>query len=170
MKFIQKGNLLSSSSRTKEKKKQISLSKSKVVLDYDDPKQVRKAFQDALSVQKGKNKDVQKPRVLKAEWTLGSPMRDKRKGGNLVSSNTSFASPLQKKSREKPVLASPSKASDPFSYMKRESSPMRTAHQKAAALARKNLSMVSPGKKEPQLKKKIPTKKPAATLNAVDSR
>jgi hypothetical protein len=65
-----------------------------VVLDYDDPKQVRKAFQDALSVQKGKNKDVQKPRVLKAEWTLGSPMRDKRKGGNLVSSNTSVASPL----------------------------------------------------------------------------
>lgn len=165
MKFIQKGIVLGSSKRNKEGKKQISKSK---VLDYNDPKQVKKAFQDALSVQKGKSKDT-KPRVIKAEWTLASPARDKRKVSNLVSSNTSFASPLHKKSREKAALASPAKMNDPFSYMKRESSPVRSAHLKAAAQARKNLSMVSPGKKDP-LKKRIPIKKPAATLNATDTK
>lgn len=52
--------------------------------------------------------------------------------------------------------------------MKRES-PVRAAHEKAAAQARKNLSQVSPGKKEP-LKRKVATKRPTAALNATDTK
>lgn len=112
-----------------------------------------------------------KPKVIKAEWTasLASPERDKRKTGFQANQSTALPSPKLKKNRHlSGGFNSPAKTIDPYNYMKRES-PVRAAHLKAAAEARKKVSDLSPGKyiKEP-IKRKIPTKKPSTTLNAAE--
>ena len=56
--------------RASDAKKEITKSK---VLDYDDTKQIKKAFHEAVqNIQVKKMKEV-KPKVIKAEWTMSSP-------------------------------------------------------------------------------------------------